>query len=64
VDFLCVLHARSKRKPPPTDSGKRRLRAIQLTKPCTFIAAVEETGIEVNIYPVSTVMDYNSMSEI
>ncbi|HJH28097.1 MAG TPA: DUF128 domain-containing protein [Methanosarcinaceae archaeon] len=28
------------------------------------IAAVEETGIEVSTYPVSTVMEYSTMSEI
>ena len=45
----------------PVDAGKS---GIPVFVGVNAIAAVEETGIEVNTYPVSTVMEYNSMSEI
>ncbi|HJH31180.1 MAG TPA: DUF128 domain-containing protein [Methanosarcinaceae archaeon] len=45
----------------PASAGKS---GIPVFVGVNAIAAVEETGIEVNTYPVSTVMEYSKMSEI
>ncbi|MCL7411710.1 MAG: DUF128 domain-containing protein [Methanosarcinaceae archaeon] len=45
----------------PVDAGRS---GIPVLVGVNAIAAVEETGIEVNTYPVSTVMEYSTMSEI